>query len=353
MDVPSLFKDAYAGWSKHEVSRLAASLAYYAILSLAPLVVIVIGIAGLVFGAEAARHGLLTQVEALVGPQGAELVGTMISHASTLAGDVVTGLVGVLTLLFGASGVFEELHESLDKIWEVGNKPGQGFWAMVRERFLSFGMVLVIGFLLLISLLLSSALAAMGNLFGHLPAVALQAINFLTSVGVITLLFAAIYRFLPSERLPWSDLWVGSLGTSVVFVIGKFLLGFYLGRTSVGSAYGAAGSLVLLLVWIYYASQIFFFGAEFTRSYAQKHGSLISRVADQPKLMPRSEAAVPAAAPEPFSPKVASRSEANVPMSTPGRHLAKPPTKTEVLTLVVLASWLGTNWWRERLRRMK
>jgi len=352
MDGPGLFKDAYAGWRKHEASRLAASLAYYAILSLAPLVVIVIGIAGLVFGADAARHGLVAQVEALVGPQGAELVGTLISHSSTLTGDVITGLVGVLTLLFGASGVFEELHESLDKVWEVKKKPGQGFWAMLRERFLSFGMVLVIGFLLLISLLLSSALAAMGNSFGHLPALLLQAINFLMSVVVITLLFAAIYRFLPSERLPWGDLWVGSLGTSVAFLLGKFLLGFYLGRAGVGSAYGAAGSLVLLLVWIYYAAQIFFFGAEFTRSYAQRHGSLVSRVSDQSKFMPRPEEAVPATAPEPFSPKVALRSEAKVRMSAP-RYLGKPGTKREVLSLVVVASCLGINWWRQRQRSMK
>jgi len=353
MDVPSLFKDAYAGWRKHEVSMLAASLAYYAILSLAPLVVIVIGIASLVFGADAARHGLLAQVEGLVGPEGADLVGTMISHGSTLTGDVVTGLVGVLTLLFGASGVFEELHESLDKVWEVRNKPGQGFWAMLRERFLSFGMVLVIGFLLLISLLLSSALAAVGNLFGHLPALVLQGINFLMSVVVITLLFAAIYRFLPSERLPWSDLWIGSLGTSVAFVLGKFLLGFYLGRASVGSAYGAAGSLVVLLVWIYYAAQIFFFGAEFTRSYAQKHGSLLSRVANRSNVKPIAEAAVLVSAPKPFSPRVALPPESKVPGGTSHRNVAKPGTKTEVLTLIVVASWIGINWGRERQNSMK
>jgi membrane protein len=333
-----------------EVGRLIGLLS---ILSLAPLVVIVIGIASLVFGAEAARHGLLAQVEGLVGPEGAELVGTMISHGSTLTVDVVTGLVGVLTLLFGASGVFEELHESLDKVWEVRNKPGQGFWAMLRERFLSFGMVLVIGFLLLISLLLSSALAAMGNLFGHLPALVLQGINFLLSVVVITLLFAAIYRFLPSERLPWSDLWVGSFGTAVAFVLGKFLLGFYLGRASVGSAYGAAGSLIVLLVWIYYAAQIFFFGAEFTRSYAQKHDSLVSRVANRSNPMPIAEAAVLASAPQPFSMRVALPPQSKVPVSDSPRHVAKPGTKTEVLTLIVVASWIGINWWSERQKSMK
>jgi len=354
MDAFGLFKDAYAGWRKHEVSRLAASLAYYAILSLAPLVIVVIGIAGVVFGAEAARQGLLTQIKGLVGSEGAQMVGTMISHASSPRSDVVTGLVGLLTLLFGASGVFVELHESLNKVWEVRSKPGQGFWAMLRERFLSFGMVLVIGFLLLVSLLLSAALAGIGKLFGHgLPALVLQGIDFIMSVVVITLLFAAIYRFLPSERLPWGDLWVGSFGTSILFVVGKFLLGFYLGRANVGSAYGAAGSLIVLLVWIYYAAQLFFFGAEFTQSYARKHGSLISRVSDRSKLMPKPEAAGPATAPEPFFPKVTLRSEAKAPVSAPPRHLAKPGTKTEVLTLIVVASWLGINWWRERQSRMK
>ncbi len=351
MYVLRLFKDAYAGWSKHEVSRLAASLAYYAILSLAPLVVIVVGIAGLVFGSDAARQGLLTQVEGLAGSEGAQMIGTMISHASTLTTNVVTSLIGVLTLLFGASGVFVELHESLNKVWEVGNKPGQGFWAMLRERFLSFGMVLVIGFLLLVSLLLSAGLSAMGKLFGHgLPALILQGINFLMSVLVITLLFASIYRFLPSKRLPWSDLWIGSFGTSILFVIGKFLVGFYLGRASVGSAYGAAGSLIVLLVWIYYAAQLFFFGAEFTQSYARKHGSLVSRiVVEQSELMSTAETMVPLTAPGRVSLKAEHRTGIQVPVSAP----AKPSARSEVLTLAVAIGWIGISCWRERQRCMR
>ena len=333
MNIRSLLKDAYAGWSKHEVSRLAASLAYYAILSLAPLVLIVLGIAGAIFGAGAARQGLLTQVQALVGPEGAQMVDAMISHGSTLTSDVVTSLVGVLTLLFGASGVFAELHESLDKVWEARVKPRQGFWAMLRERFLSFGMVLVIGFLLLVSLVLSSGFAAMGSLFGRLPALVSQGTNFLLSVAVITLLFAAIYRFLPSERLPWSDLWVGSLGTSIAFVIGKFLLGFYLGRASVGSGYGAAGSLVLLLVWIYYAAQIFFFGAEFTRAYARRHGSLLRREVVAPAQVTRTE-------------------EVLRPVTAPSK-VVTPRTKSEIVGFVVACGWIGINWWAGRQRRVR
>jgi membrane protein len=283
------------------------------------------------------------------------MVGTMINHASTSKAGVFTGLIGVLTLLFGASGVFTELHESLDKLWEVRKKPGQGFWAMLRERFLSFGMVLVIGFLLLISLLLSSGLSAMAGLVGQgLPAVVLQGINFLTSVVVMTLLFAAIYRFLPSERLPWSDLWVGSLGTSIAFVIGKFLMGFYLGRANVGSAYGAAGSLLVLLVWIYYAAQIFFFGAEFTQSYARRHGSLLSRsVADQSSLAPMPEAAVSETAPGRFSPQAPLQIAAADPLSAPLRHPAKPSARSKAFTFALAVGWFSITWWRERQRRTR
>ena len=279
MDVSALLKDVYAGWSKHAVSKLGASLAYYAILSLAPLVLIVISVAGLVFGTEAARQALLTQVQQLVGSEGAEMVGTMIASAQKPATSIIATVLGVVMLLFGASGVFAELHDSLNKIWEGNNTPSQGFWGVIRERFVSFGMVLGIGFLLLVSLLLSAGLSAVGELFQTLPvpAFVLQAVNQLLSVFVITLLFAAIYRFLPSDRLPWNDLWVGSLGTAILFVIGKFAVGAYLGHAGVGSAYGAAGSLVVLLVWIYYAAQLFFVGAEFTRAHARRHGSIHKR----------------------------------------------------------------------------
>jgi membrane protein len=279
MDVSALLKDVYAGWSKHAVSKLGASLAYYAILSLAPLVLIVISVAGLVFGTEAARQALLTQVQQLVGSEGAEMVGTMIASAQKPATSIIATVLGVVMLLFGASGVFAELHDSLNEIWEVNNTPSQGFWGVIRERFVSFGMVLGIGFLLLVSLLLSAGLSAVGELFQTLPvpAFVLQAVNQLLSVFVITLLFAAIYRFLPSDRLPWNDLWVGSLGTAILFVIGKFAVGAYLGHAGVGSAYGAAGSLVVLLVWIYYAAQLFFVGAEFTRAHARRHGSIHKR----------------------------------------------------------------------------
>jgi len=276
MDLPALLKDAYARWKNHAGAKMGASLAYYAVLSLAPLVIIVIAIVGLVFGRDAAREGLIAQVQALAGPDGASMINTMIASAQEPSSGILSAVIGILTLLFGASGVFSELRDSLNKIWEVKATPGSGIWAMIRERFLTFGMVLGIGFLLLVSLLLSAALAALGRFFGDslpLPAFVLEGANVLVSIIVITLLFAAIYRFLPAERLAWSDLWIGSFGTAILFVLGKFLLGLYLGHATVGSAYGAAGSLIVLLVWIYYTAQLFFLGAEFTRAYSLKHGS--------------------------------------------------------------------------------
>ncbi len=349
--VSELLKAAYARWSKHEVSRLAASLAYFAILSLAPLVIVVIGVAGIVFGREAASQALLNQVQGLVGSEGAQVVRTMISHGSTTATDIVTGLVGVLTLLFGASGVFTELHESLDKLWDVQKKPEQGFWSMLRERFLFFGMVLVIGFLLVVSLLLSSVLSAMGGLLEPaFPPVILQGINFLVTAGIMTLLFAAIYRFLPSERLPWSDLWVGAFGTSIAVVSGKFLLDFYLGRANVGSAYGAAGSLILVLVWIYYAAQIFFFGAAFTQAYARRHGSLLSRMdADSPRAVPGSKAADPEVASEHFPSRAVL--SARVAVQLPSRHVEPASATSKAFAFAAVAGWAGFTWWRERQRR--
>jgi membrane protein len=285
MDFPALLKDSYARWKSHQAAKMGASLAYYTVISLAPLVIIVIGIAGLVFGADAARQGLLSQVEALVGPDGAKMIGTMITSAPKPSSGILGAAIGIVTLLLGASGVFSELRDSLNKIWDAKPAPASGVWGRIREYFLTFGMVLGIGFLLLVSLLLSAAVAAWGKFVGNsfqLPALGLEGANFLVSIVVITLLFAGIYRFLPEERLPWSDLWIGSVGTALLFLLGKFLLGLYLGRASVGSAYGAAGSLIVLLVWIYYTAQLFFFGAEFTRTYSEKHGS--KRLSSTPQV---------------------------------------------------------------------
>ena len=274
-----LLKDTVTEWSEDKVSLWAAALAYYTIFSIAPLLLIAIAIAGAVFGEEAARGEVVAQIQGLVGKQGAEAIQSMIQNTQKPgSGGTIATIFGIITLLFGASGVFGQLQDALNTIWEVKPKPGQGIRSFLQTRFLSFAMVLVIGFLLLVSLVLSAGLAAVGNFFSNLMPNFLfvgQLINFLISFGVVTLLFAAIYKFLPDVHAPWKDLWVGSIVTALLFNIGKFLIGLYLGNSSMGSTYGAAGSLVVLLVWIFYSAQIILFGAEFTQVYAKSRGSSI------------------------------------------------------------------------------
>src|SRR3954452_3678211 len=270
-------KQTFSEFSEDNVLRLSAALAYYSIFSLGPLLIIIVGVAGIVLGqsgAESVRHQIQDALQSLLGPQSAKVVESMMSN-QTKSGGIVTTVVGVVTLLLGASGVFGQLQDALNTIWGVKAKPGIGIWGFLRHRFLSFGMVLGIGFLLLISMVLTTALSAiMKNMGGLLPmseAVA-HTVNFVVSFGVIPLLFAIMFKFLPDVKVRWSDVWAGAVLTSLLFTIGKFLLGLYLGRASTTSSYGAAGSVVLILLWVYYASIIIFLGAEFTQVYAKARG---------------------------------------------------------------------------------
>jgi membrane protein len=271
-----LIKGTFAEWKEDNVPVLAAALAYYTVFSLAPLLIIAIAIAGAVFGEEAARGELVRQIQGLVGKEGAEAVQAMIQNADKPgSGGAIATIIGVVLLMFGASGVFGQLQSALNTIWEVKPKPGQGIRSFLVSRFLSFAMVLVIGFLLLVSLVLSSLLAAASYFFNNLmPGFPIlgQAINFLISFGVITVLFASIYKFLPDVEIPWKNLWVGAAATAILFNIGKLAIGLYLGNSSVGSAYGAAGSLVVVLIWIFYSAQILLIGAEFTQVYSKYRG---------------------------------------------------------------------------------
>ncbi len=281
-----LLKETFDEWSEDKASRLSAALAYYTIFSLAPLLILVIAIAGSVFGEEAARGQIVGQIQGLVGRNGAEVIETAIQNANQPATGTIASLISVVALLFGATGVFAELQDALNTIWEVTPKPGTGVKGFVRNRFLSFAMILGIGFLLLVSLVVSAGLAAVNSYFSHLIPGAdfLWSIaNFLISFAVITLLFAMIFRFLPDVEIAWNDVWIGAGITSLLFVIGKTILGRYLGGGSFGSAYGAAGSLVIILAWVYYAAQILFFGAEFTQVYARKYGS---QIVPSPNAMP-------------------------------------------------------------------
>ncbi|MFB2836352.1 YihY/virulence factor BrkB family protein [Floridanema evergladense] len=274
-----LLKQTFDEWNEDKASRLAAALAYYTIFSIAPLLVIVIAIAGVVFGEEAARGEIVAQIQGLVGRSGAEVIETAIQNANQPATGTVASLISIGALLFGALGVFAQLQDSLNTIWEVQPKPDRPVKGFVRRNFLSFTMVLGIGFLLLVSLILSATLSAVSAYFSYLiPGfdVLWQVVNFLVAFGITTFLFAMIFKFLPNAKIAWEDVWIGALITSLLFSIGRFLLGWYLGNGSFGSTYGAAGSLIIILAWVYYAAQILFFGAEFTQVYARRYGSQIT-----------------------------------------------------------------------------
>jgi membrane protein len=277
MNFPEIWatiKETINDWIDDGAARLAAALAYYSLLSLAPLLVISIAIAGFVFGHDAARGRVAGELGAVVGAQAAEGIESVVANAQSPVGGVVSTIVGVITLFIGASGVFGELQSSLNSIWEVKRKP-RGIWGEIKDRFLSFTMVLGVAFLLLVSLVLSSLLSAIGAKFAEvLPGGELlwQALNFTFSLSVITGLFALIFKYVPDAAIKWRDVWLGAAVTAGLFTVGKFLLALYLGKAAIGSSYGAAGSLIALVVWVYYAAQILLLGAEFTQVQARRSG---------------------------------------------------------------------------------
>jgi membrane protein len=255
--------------------------------------VIVIAITGLIWKADVVRAQLLGQIQSLVGPKGASFVADLITNTGSPAQDIVATLIGIITLLFGALGVFNELHNSLNIIWEVKEEKPKGFLQTIKkvivDRLLSFTMILGIGFLLLVSLVISAGLSATQETIGNaipLSELILQIVSTIISIGVITILFALMYKFLPDAKIAWRDVWMGAFVTAVFFSLGKTAIGLYLGNSAVASSFGAAGSLVLLLVWIYYSAQILFFGAEFTQVYANKYGSKIVPEGEEKRTQP-------------------------------------------------------------------
>jgi membrane protein len=270
-----LIKRTYDEWSAANVSRLASSLAYFTVFSITPLLVIAIGIVGAIFGPEVGARHVSSQLRDLLGPAAAEIVETTLRSATQdHKSGVRATVVGLLLLAYGASGVFTALQESLNTIWGVAPKPNLGFWHTVRLRLLSFGMVVATGFLLVVSLLVSAVLGAANEYLsgGASSETVWRVLHLGVSIAVFGLMFAMIYRVLPDVRIPWEDVWIGGLLTAVLFSAGKVLIGLYLGRSGVASAYGAAGSLVLFLLWVYYSSQILFLGAAFTKVNADAHG---------------------------------------------------------------------------------
>lgn len=276
-----LLKITFSQWRQDQASVMAAALAYYTVFSLAPLLIIVIAIAGAVFGEQAAKGELVMQMQGLIGKEGAQLIQTAIENASQLdpsQGPIPT-LINIILLLSGASVIFGQLQQSLNRIWKVEPKPGNGIIDFVRKRLLSFSMVLVIAFLLLVSLVISTILVILGNYLKALvPGFTYlwHLLNFFVSLGIVTLLFAMMFKILPDAKIAWKDVWMGAALTALLFDIGKFLLGLYLGKTSLASAYGAAGSLVIVLTWVFYSAQILFLGAEFTQVYVRSGGQEIA-----------------------------------------------------------------------------
>ena len=278
-----MIKAAVSAWVDDYAPSMGAALSYYTLFSLAPMLIIVIAVAGMVFGQEAAQGEIVAQLRGIMGEEGAVAVEGMLKAAREPAKSVVATIAGIALLLLGATAIFGELQSALDRIWQVpAPKAESGIWHLLRTRLLSFGLVLGLGFLLVVSLVVSAALAALGKWSGGWFEgwdVVLEILNFAVSFGIFTLLFAMIYKIMPRAMIPWRDVWTGAAVTALLFTIGKVLIGLYLGKSSLASGFGAAGSLVVLLVWVYYSAQIFLFGAEYTWVYANRHGSRVQQPA--------------------------------------------------------------------------
>ncbi len=295
----SLFRQAILAWLDDYAPSMGAALSYYTLFSIAPLLLIVTALAGMVFGDAAARGEIFGQLRDLMGDEGAAAVEKLLQSADRPQGGVVATVTGVLMLLLGATSVFGELQNALDRIWRApGRATSSGWWSLLHSRLLSFGMILGIAFLLMVSLIVSALLSALGRLwgpaFGGWESVA-HVLDILASFAIVTVLFAMIYKIIPRVRIRWRDVWIGAAVTSALFAVGKFLIGLYLGKSSVASAFGAAGSLAVMMVWVYYSAQIFLLGAEFTWVYAHAYGSRRGQARPAPAI--RRAAAPP---PEPL-----------------------------------------------------
>ena len=275
-----LLKQTGQAWVDDRVPQLGASLAFYCILSLGPILLLSLAGAGLVFGHEAAHGKIVHQIKDLVGEQGANAIQEiLVNSMQEKKSGIIATIIGVITLLVGASGVFGQLQDALNMIWKVKIKPKQPLARFLKERFISLTMILGTGFLLLISLAISTALSFLSHhtFSNHLDLTfAMQCLNFIISFSVATVLFALIFRYVPEAVVKWQDVWVGAILTAFLFTIGKSIIGLYLGHSSFSSSYGAAGSLIVILIWVYYSSQILFFGAEFTKIYSRRRDNKLS-----------------------------------------------------------------------------
>jgi len=339
-----LLRDSVSAWIDDFAPSMGAAISYYTVFSIAPLLLIVISVAGLVLGQEAASGQIFAQLRGLLGEDGATAVQGMVESASLSGKSFIATTIGVVTLVIGATTVFSELQSALDRIWESpAAEKQEGIWNLLRSRVLSFGMILAIGFLLLVSLIVSAGLSALGSWWGPMFGgweILLQAVNFVVSLVVITALFALIYKFLPRTKIGWHDVWIGAGATALLFTLGKFLIGLYIGNSSVASGFGAAGSLVVVLVWVYYSAQIFLLGAEFTWVYAFRHGSRrgetkADTVAVEHRAIPtKSDAAAANGEATPYESVL-----------TPSAILKRPSLKAQVLSAgIMIAAAAAFEW---------
>jgi len=272
-----LIKETATGFLADEALTRGAAIAYYTIFSIAPLLIIVIAIAGLAFGRDAAEGAVVGQLSGLMGEQSATVLQSMITSANNWGAGLLATIIGLVTLLLTATGTFAEIQSALNAIWKAA--PSANLTAIVRARLLSLGLVVTLGFLMLVSLVVSAALAALGSYLDYLVPggqILIAVANFVLSLTIISALFAAIYKILPDKPISWRDVGVGAVATALLFVLGKSLIGFYIGSSGVASSYGAAGALLIILLWVYYSPQVFLLGAEFTKAYAATHGSQAS-----------------------------------------------------------------------------
>ncbi|MFN2456634.1 MAG: YihY/virulence factor BrkB family protein [Chitinophagaceae bacterium] len=274
-----VLKESFKGFSEDKVTKLSASLAYYTVFSLGPLLIVIIFLCSIFLGREAVEGTIYRQLENFIGNDSAKQVEEIIKNASIGGKGKIAAIIGVITLLIGATGVFAEIQDSINSIWGLKAKPKQGMMKMIKSRLLSFGLIGSLGFLLLVSLAVTAVIEGLGNklqnMFPDVGVVVLYIVNLILTLGIVTVLFAVIFKVLPDAKIKWKDVWAGAIITGLLFLIGKFAISFYIGKSDVGSTYGAAGSLVILLLWIYYSAMILYFGAEFTRAYAVKYAGQI------------------------------------------------------------------------------
>ncbi len=333
-EIWELTKTAASAWSNDYAPSMGAALSYYTVFSLAPLILIVVSIAGLVFGKEAAQGALFAQLSSMMGTDAAAAIEGLLASVNKPSQGAVGTVVGIAVLLLGATTVFGELQDALDRIWRApARKDASGLWTLLRTRFLSFGMILGIAFLLMVSLVVSTAVSALGKwwspVFGDWEVLA-HAVTFLIGFGLTTVVFAMIYKLMPRVSVRWYDVWIGAGVTSLLFSIGRFLIGLYIGKSGVASGFGAAGSLIVVFVWVYYSAQIFLMGAEFTWVYARTFGSM--------KHLPAEVATPPAD-------DIPTRSEAGPPPSPQVAENDVGATPSAVLPTARPVSWtlLGTG----------